>query len=124
MSYFVNKDLKKDFSFASRRDKLAADYFTSTKFFHQLDDKIHRHLVIGTDTECSAQGYVEIPYPDIDALPRDMPHLQKTFDKLKEKYPELNHLRIEKGGVIVDTKPNTWMRRKWSAPGRRGVYGA
>lgn len=118
-----------EFTFAARRDKLAKDYFTSQKFLDQLTEKIEQYLVRreGYPPEYGyiREKYAELEHPDVNATKRDMPYLQEAFDKLKKSYPELDHIRVhDKGSVIVDTKPNTWWRRKVSARGLRGVSAA
>lgn len=125
MSTPKKNDASSEFTFAARRDKLAQEYFTSQEFLDQLKAKIEQYLVrrqgFPPEFDYIRKGYAELEHPKVDACKRDMPYLQEAFKKLKKSYPDLDHIRIhEAGSVIVDTKPNTWWRRNFSASGLRG----
>ncbi len=126
MSLPDKNEASQQFTIAARRNKLAEDYFTSERFLKQLTAVIEKYLVaregMPDENTYIRNRYAELEYPDVQAIQRDMPLLQKVFEKLKEQYPELDHIRVHsQGSVIVDTKPNNWWRRNISAAGLRGV---
>lgn len=114
--------MKDDFQKAAGRDKKAAAYFSSTGFLDVMRHAVEEALVnSGGDRACIHS----VIYPQ----PQDMPYIQKAFLKLKEEYPELDHVRLNSGFasrlggasvivgtgpdgcIVVDTKKDTFLRR-------------
>ena len=114
--------MKDDFQKATTRDKKAAAYFSSTEFLDVMRQAVERALV---NSGCNRACIHAVIYPK----PQDMPSIQKAFLKLKEEYPELDHVRLNggfasrlggasvimgtgpDGCIVVDTKKDTFLRR-------------
>jgi hypothetical protein len=82
--------MKEEFKKATARDTQAAAYFASEDFLNEAERAIRKSLV----SRGESWAYF---FPAILAKPQDMPYIQESFKKMKEKYPELNHVRFNKG---------------------------
>jgi hypothetical protein len=109
-----DRSIKGQFQQVSTRDKKAAEYYTSEKFFEKIKELINERIV------ASGESTIDVT-SEIVPQQQDLPHLQKTFDRLKKEFPELNHVRVNTSSfgnsMIFDTKPNSLLRRvahKWA----------
>ena len=115
--------MKSQFNDISGRDREAKAYFSSEDFYQTLKDKVQEELVKWGCKKAELVGGVKVA-----AKPQDMPYIQEAFNRLKKDYPELNHVRLQRGPtaavadlmtlclngygyIIVDTKKNTFLRR-------------
>ena len=98
--------MKKDFQGVTARDKQAAAYFASDAFLEAMKEAAQRHLVNFGDNHARL-------CPKINPKPQDLPLIQQAFLKVKEEYPELDHvhMQVNNGRLILDTKKNTLHRR-------------
>ena len=96
--------MKEQFKIASTRDKLAVEYFTSEEFLNLMRENVKRDLVNHGRTRASI-------HPKVAFKPQDMPYVQEAFAKVKEEFPELNHVRFTADCIVADTKKNTFRRR-------------
>ncbi|MDD9901759.1 MAG: hypothetical protein OXT65_12330 [Alphaproteobacteria bacterium] len=117
--------MKKEFDRSAQtgRDREAAAYFSSGAFLEEARDSLKRYLV----AEGRDRAYCN---PKVVPQPQDMSFIKKAFEMLKTEYPELNHVRLNKGaaatagvclsggwgaayygGIVFDTKENTAGRR-------------
>ena len=95
---------------ASTRDKEAAKHFASKEFFELAKNICMERIIKDGQTSAIFRG-------DFAAKKHDQVYLDQILPKLKAEFPEINHLRICEGSIILDTKPNTFLRRYWSGLG-------
>lgn len=108
-------DTKQNIQFnvvASTRDKEAAKYFTSQEFLDKAKDAFMREIV--------RSGRSAVAFrTEIRAKSQDQVYLDQALQTLKTEFPDINHLRVSEGAVMIDTKPNTLLRRL--LPGSSGL---
>lgn len=80
-------------------DKRGSDFVRSAR------NAIHFYMVE------NGKDYCEVKPHFVAVEASDLPYAEEAFKELKEAYPELDHVRIHKGTIILDTKPNTRHRR-------------
>jgi hypothetical protein len=118
--------MKKKFTNAARaKDAAVAAYFSSEEFL----DEMRRAVKLAIVDRDYSRAYVDTA--GIKARPQDMPYIEAAFAKLKEEYPQLNHVRVNKGvgaalgfmivsmgtgeiyqgEIVLDTKKNSLHRR-------------
>jgi hypothetical protein len=101
--------VQQEFSAKSARDVEAAAYFKSDEFRDECRKAIRQDII------ASGESFARAWQLKIRGVKkRDMPYIEQAFTELKLEFPELNHVRRENtvfGGVILDTKPNTILRR-------------
>ena len=116
------KKTKESFnSVAAEQAERAKAYFTSYKFIESLEKAIVYQMVERDQSYCSVSthdystgGFSRFPAE----AKRDKAYLQEAFEKLKVKHPELNHIRLAGDSrVVLDTKPNRFIRRHCTATG-------
>ena len=96
--------MKKSFNLTAR-DSAAKQYLTSKEFLDEAKRAITSDMVIRN------KSYAEFQ-PDMTLDSKaDMPYLQQAFLELKKEYPELDNIRLCDVDVIIDSKPNTFLRR-------------
>jgi hypothetical protein len=99
--------MKKSFNLAAR-DAAAKEYLGSEAFLTEARKAIVEQMIKKPGNYCTFQ-----PAKMQLEKTHDMPYLQKAFSKLKEIYPDLDHVRVDKYcAVVVDTQRNTWRRRR------------
>ena len=89
------------------RDKAAKEYLASKEFLESARYAI-KYFMINQNYDYAAF----YPGKDLDSRV-DMPYLQQAFQKLKKEYPKLDniHLQDHDDEVVIDTKPDTFLRR-------------
>jgi hypothetical protein len=104
--------------FKAENARKAKEYFTSDAFIDHIEGVVSRQAARGHKSYC----YVGFGGLGIKAdAKRDAAYVQKAFEKFKTKHPELNlnHIRFKgKTAVVLDTKPNSFVRRHLTARGR------
>lgn len=79
-----------------------------------LSDHFYQGARRVIDDHIGSKGGTVVDYYQSDFLVReeDLPLLQTVFNRLKQEYPQLDHVRLNSVGTIIfDTKKNTFWRR-------------
>ena len=109
--------MKQSFNIAAEQARLAKEFFTKKYFIEEmgndfvkkLEHAIQEHIIGRGQTLCAVNLTYAMPVPF--NVERDMPYIQKAFQKIKEKYPEMDNFCVRGDDVVMDTKPNTFLRR-------------
>ncbi len=112
---FAIMDVQQQFKEASARNAAATAYFSGPAFFEQMRAAVKEDIID------RGRRHTSYFVPDVSPKPQDMPYIEEAFLKLKQAYPELNHVRLshipkmqpypQNVPLVIDTKPNTLPRR-------------
>ena len=117
--------MKTQFDTAAERDRKAAEYFNSNEFFKLMQDTAKGIVSSRERDRVTSRAML----PDFLVKKQDMPLVEKAFERLQQEYPQLDHIRRNKGlaaafgrcmgmyawsvrdVLILDTKKNGALRR-------------
>lgn len=113
----------------SKRAQAANAYFATDRFIEEAADKIRQDIIEHGRSWTNIS--VSIPDGGLDShfgsVATDAPHLRNVEAALKAKFNQVNHLRFDLHcsfpTVVIDTKPNTWLRRTFTHPERSCGFG-
>jgi hypothetical protein len=98
----------KDFQTVAARDKAAAEYFSSEAFLTLARAAVQEGIVQAGRKYAYIKG-------EFKPKKQDIPAIEQVCAKLKEEFPELNHMRIGVKWIcpviVADTKKNTLAHR-------------
>lgn len=92
--------------YSNARTARAKKFILSEQFYQEARGNI--------ELQIATRGGTIVGYNQGEFIVKkeDLPLLQTVFNRLKDEYPQLNHVRVTGlGEVIFDTKKNTFWRR-------------
>lgn len=104
---FKNDSISEIFSI---RANSAKDVLESDRFYNFVRDKVKEELSRGS--KHAVIGSMDVAFRKEDAV-----FFEKSFAKLKQEFPELDHFRISnlEQYITIDTRPNNLLGRVASA---------
>ncbi len=84
-----------------QRDAVAAEYFASEAFVKILKEAVQEVIIKRGESHV----YITPQFTGMRLQKQDFPYIKQSFDTVKEKYPDLDHIRINSSGdVCMDTQ--------------------
>ncbi|HTK84467.1 MAG TPA: hypothetical protein VL625_05215 [Patescibacteria group bacterium] len=112
--------INEQFTRASKRAQAVAKYFETEDYLHEFCDRIQEGIIENGRGWIARELSVPGSWSALGAAPQDAVYLKKMEARLKEIFPCIDHLRFSGGPdwsvVVVDTKPNTLLRRVLVSP--------
>jgi len=101
------KQVSENFNSKTMRDAVAAPYFASQGFYNTLRSAIKTVII----RQGNSHVYLTPQVLSLTPQKQDLPYIQKTFTKLKEEFPDLDHIRVREGDICLDTQKPGVMRQ-------------
>lgn len=101
MSLANTPPVSEKFNQKIQRDAVAAEYFSSEAFIKILSSAVQDTII----KRGQSHVYITPQFTGMRLQKQDFPYIKQSFDVVKEKYPDLDHIRINSSGdVCMDTK--------------------